>query len=233
MQESTVFNRDRTAVEIQSEFIRGVFNWMALGLAATAISALFVVDTGMVYSILRHPMLVILLVIGEVGIVIALTAAISRVSSATATLMFFGYAVLTGVTLSSIFLVYTKGSIVGTFFITGGTFAAMSAYGYVTKRDLTSIGGFLMMGLIGIIIASVVNIFLRSSAFDWLITYAGIAIFIGLTAYDTQSIKAMAYAGFAGSEDERKGAIIGALRLYLDFINLFLLLLRIFGRTRD
>jgi FtsH-binding integral membrane protein len=206
---------------------------MALGLAATAITALFVVNSGLVYSLLRHPMFIMLLVVGEVGIVFALSAAIGRIGSATALLMFFGYAVLTGVTFSSIFLVYTKGSIATTFFITGGTFAAMSVYGYVTRRDLTSIGGFLTMGLIGIIIASVVNIFLRSPAFDWLITYAGIAIFIGLTAYDTQAIKAMASRGFAGSEEERKGAIIGALRLYLDFINLFLLLLRIFGRGRD
>ncbi len=233
MQESTVFDRERTSVEVQSGFIRGVFNWMALGLAATAISALLVVNTGMVYSIMRHPMLLMLLIVGELGIVLALGAAINKIGSATALLMFFAYAILTGVTLSSVFLVYTKGSIASTFFITGGTFAAMSAYGYATKRDLTSLGGFLMMGLIGIILASVVNIFLRSSGFQWLITYAGIAVFIGLTAYDTQAIKAMASAGFSGSEEERKGAIIGALRLYLDFINLFLLLLRIFGRGRD
>ncbi len=233
MQESTVFDRQQTAVQVQSEFIRRVFNWMALGLAATAITALFVVNTGLVSSIMRHPFLIMALIVGELGIVIALGAAIGRISSATALLMFFLYAVLTGITLSTIFLIYTKGSIANTFFITGGTFAAMSAYGYVTRRDLTSLGGFLMMGLIGMIIASVVNIFLRSPAFDWIITYAGIAIFIGLTAYDTQTIKAMASAGFAGSEEERKGAILGALRLYLDFINLFLLLLRLFGRRSD
>ena len=233
MQQSTVFDRQRTAVHVQSEFIRRVFNWMALGLAATAITALFIVNSGLVFSIIRHPMLIMLLVVGELGIVIALGAAIGRLSSATALLMFFLYAVLTGITLSTIFLIYTKGSIANTFFITGGTFAAMSAYGYLTRRDLTSLGGFLMMGLIGMIIASVVNIFMRSPAFEWIITYAGIAIFIGLTAYDTQAIKAMAYAGFAGSEEERKGAILGALRLYLDFINLFLLLLRLFGRRSD
>ena len=233
MQRSTVFDRDRAAVQVQGEFIRGVYNWMALGLAATAIAALFTVDSGMVSSIVRSPGLMLVLVIAELGLVFALSAAIGRISSSTALLMFFGYAVLTGITLSTIFLVYTKGSIAGTFFITGGTFAAMSAYGYATKRDLTSMGGFLMMGLIGMIIASVVNIFLRSPAFYWLITYAGIAIFIGLTAYDTQAIKAMAQAGFAGYEEERKGAIIWALLLYLDFINLFLLLLRLFGRSRD
>jgi FtsH-binding integral membrane protein len=147
--------------------------------------------------------------------------------------MFFAYAFLNGLTLSVIFLVYTKTSIASTFFVTAGTFAAMSVYGYTTKRDLTSMGSFMTMALIGIIIASVVNFFLRSPAVYWVITYAGVAIFVGLTAYDAQQIKAMSAAGFAGSEDERKGAVIGALRLYLDFINLFLLLLRIFGRQND
>ncbi len=230
MQGTTVFDGDRTAVQVQSDFMRRVFNWMALGLGATAISALLVVNTGLVVSLARHPLSMILLVAAELGIVVALSAAIGRIGSGAALFMFFAYAVLTGVTFSTIFLVYTKGSIAGTFFITGGTFAAMSLYGYTTKRDLTSIGGFLMMGLIGIIIASVVNIFLKSPAFYWLITYLGIAVFIGLTAYDTQAIKAMANAGFSGTEEERKGAIVGALRLYLDFINLFLLLLRLFGR---
>ena len=230
MQGTTVFDGDRTAVQVQSDFMRRVFNWMALGLGATAISALLVVNTGLVVSLARHPLSMILLVAAELGIVVALSAAIGRIGSGAALFMFFAYAVLTGVTFSTIFLVYTKGSIAGTFFITGGTFAAMSLYGYTTKRDLTSIGGFLMMGLIGIIIASVVNIFLKSPAFYCLITYLGIAVFIGLTAYDTQAIKAMANAGFSGTEEERKGAIVGALRLYLDFINLFLLLLRLFGR---
>ena len=233
MQGSTVFDRDRTAVRVQSEFIRRVFNWMALGLGATAISALFVVDSGLVNSLVTHPMFMMLLIVGELGIVVALGAAIGRISSAAALLMFFLYAVLTGVTFSTIFLAYTKGSIASTFFITGATFAAMSVYGYTTRRDLTSLGGFLMMGLIGIIIASVVNIFLHSPAFTWIITYAGIAIFIGLTAYDAQAIKAMAYAGFSGYEEEKKGTIVGALRLYLDFINLFLLLLRLLGRRNN
>ncbi len=233
MQGSTVFDRDRAAVQVQSEFIRRVFNWMALGLGVTAISALFAANTGLVYSLVTHPMVMMLLVVGELGLVIALSAAIGRIGSATAFLMFFLYAALTGVTFSTLFLVYTKGSIASTFFITGGTFAVMSIYGYTTRRDLTSIGSLLIMGLFGIIIASVVNIFLRSPAFDWLITYAGIAIFIGLTAYDAQQVKAMAYAGFAGTEEERKGAVIGALRLYLDFINLFLLLLRLFGRRNN
>ncbi|MGA2938120.1 MAG: Bax inhibitor-1/YccA family protein [Syntrophobacteraceae bacterium] len=231
MQRSTVFQRDQ--VIVQTDFIRRVYNWMALGLAVTAIVALYAVNSGLVLSLLRNPIIMILLIVGELGLVIALSAAIGRFQSSTAMFMFFAYSFLNGLTISTIFLVYTKASIANTFFITAGTFAAMSVYGYTTKRDLTSMGSFLMMGLIGIIIASFVNFFFSSPAIYWLITYAGIAIFVGLTAYDAQKIKEMAYAGFSGSEEERKGAVIGALRLYLDFINLFLLLLRIFGRRSD
>ncbi len=231
MQRSTVFQREQ--VTVQTDFIRRVYNWMALGLAVTAIVALYAVNSGLIFSLLRNPIIMIVLIVGELGLVIALSAAIGRFQSSTALFMFFAYSFLNGLTISTIFLVYTKASIANTFFITAGTFAAMSLYGYTTKRDLTSMGSFLMMGLFGIIIASFVNFFFRSPAFYWLITYAGIAIFVGLTAYDAQKIKEMAYAGFSGSEEERKGAVIGALRLYLDFINLFLLLLRIFGRRSD
>ncbi len=232
MPRSTVFQGER-ATTVQADFIRRVYNWMALGLAVTAIVALYAVNSGLIFTLLGNPMVMLLLIVGEFGLVIALSAAIGRFQSSTALFMFFAYSFLNGLTLSTIFLIYTKASIANTFFVTAGTFAAMSLYGYTTKRDLTSMGSFLMMGLIGIIIASFVNFFFRSPAFYWLITYAGIAIFVGLTAYDAQKIKEMAYAGFAGSEDERKGAVIGALRLYLDFINLFLLLLRIFGRRSD
>ncbi len=232
MQRSTVFPRDSETTAVQTEFIRRVYNWMALGLGVTALTALFAINSGLIYSLLS-PMVMLLLIVGELGIVVALSAAIGRIQSATALFMFFAYSFLNGLTLSTVFLIYTKASIANTFFITAGTFGAMSLYGYTTKRDLTSMGSFLMMGLIGVIIASFVNIFFQSPAFYWLITYAGVAIFVGLTAYDAQTIKAMAYAGFAGAEEERKGAIIGALRLYLDFINLFLLLLRIFGRRND
>jgi hypothetical protein len=229
MARATVFDR----ATVQNEFIRRVYNWMALGLALTAITALFAVNGGMVYSLVRNPMIMLVLIVGELGLVIALSAAIGRIQSSTAIFMFFAYSFLNGLTLSTVFLVYTKASISSTFFITASTFAVMSVYGYTTKSDLTSLGSFLMMGLIGVIIASFVNFFFKSPAFYWLITYAGIAIFVGLTAYDTQKIKEMGYAGFAGTEDERKGAVIGALRLYLDFINLFLLFLRIFGRRSD
>lgn len=225
----TVFDH----VAVQNAFVRRVFNWMALGLAATAITALYAVNSGIVFSLLSSPLTIILLIVAELGLVIALTAAINRIESSTAILMFFAYAILNGLTICTIFLVYTKASIASTFFVTAGTFAVTSLYGYTTRRDLTSMGSFMMMGLIGIIIASLVNFFLRSPAFYWLITYAGIIIFVGLTAYDTQKIRQMAYAGFADSEIERKGAVIGALQLYLDFINLFLLLLQIFGRRSD
>ncbi|MFZ0928758.1 MAG: Bax inhibitor-1/YccA family protein [Syntrophobacteraceae bacterium] len=230
MQRSTVFQEERAIV--QTEFIRRVYNWMALGLAVTALTSLFALNSGLIYSLLS-PGVMLVLILAELGIVIALSAAIGKLQSSTALLMFFAYSFLNGLTLATIFLAYTKASIASTFFVTAGTFAAMSVYGYTTKRDLTSMGSFLMMGLIGIIIASFVNFFFSSPAFYWLITYAGIAIFVGLTAYDAQKIKEMAYGGFAGSEEERKGAVIGALRLYLDFINLFLLLLRIFGRRND
>ncbi len=233
MDRSISQERDRSALAA-SEFVRRVYNWMALGLAVTAITALYTVSSPRILQfILATPMMLMVLIFAELGLVIAISAAINRIQSSTALLMFFAYAFLNGLTLSVIFLAYTRTSIANTFFVTAGTFAAISLYGYTTKRDLTSWGSFLMMGLIGIIIASLVNFFFKSSQIYWLITYAGIIIFVGLSAYDAQKIKEMAYAGFAGAEMERKGAVIGALRLYLDFINLFLLLLRLLGRRNN
>jgi len=168
----------------------------------------------------------------QIGLVGWLSVRIEHMSAATATSIFVGYTALTGLTLSSIFLVYTAESLASTFFISAGTFGAMSLYGYTTKRDLTGMGSFMMMGLIGIIIASVVNIFLESTMVYWITTYIGIIIFVGLTAYDTQKIKNMSGAALQGSEIEQKGAVMGALALYLDFINLFLLLLRVLGKRR-
>lgn len=233
MERGGYFERDR-AVAIQSDFVRRVYNWMALGLGVTAVTSLFTVNSpALLHLIFGTPMVLFVLIIAELGIVMGLSAAINRLSSSTALLMFFGYSFLNGLTLAAIFMVYTKASIANTFFVTAGTFGVMSVYGYTTKRDLTSWGSLLTMGLIGIIIASLVNIFLRSPQVYWLITYVGVIIFVGLTAYDAQQIKAMAMGGFAGEEMERKASVIGALRLYLDFINLFLLLLRIFGRRSD
>lgn len=229
MERGLTFERERALV--QSEFVRRVFNWMAFGLALTAITSLYTVTSPTIMQfIFGNPLTLILLIVAELGIVIALSAAINRISASTAVFMFFFYSFLNGLTLAAIFLVYTRASIATTFFVTAGTFATMSIYGYTTKKDLTSWGSFLFMGLIGIILASLVNWFFQSPAISWLITYAGIIVFVGLTAYDTQQIKAMAYAGFDSFDSERKGAVIGALRLYLDFINLFLMLLRIFGR---
>ena len=172
-----------------------------------------------------------MLIIGELAVVLVLSLLVNRLSVIAATVLFFAYAALTGVTISMIFLVYTDASITATFGVTAGTFAVMSVIGYVTKVDLTRLGGFLLMGLIGVMLGSIVNLFLQNSALYWIITYAGILVFVGLTAYDTQKLKRMAAAGLSG-EAERKASIIGALRLYLDFINLFLMLLRVMGRRR-
>jgi hypothetical protein len=219
--------------EAQSRFITKVYGWMCAALVTTGLVSWYVVSSQwLMQKIATQPMLLMVLLIAELGLVIAVSAAINRLSAMQATALFFLYAILNGVTLSIIFLVYTSESIATTFLVTAGTFGAMSIYGYTTKKDLTSWGNFLFMGLLGIIIGSVVNMFWANSMLYWFITYAGIIIFVGLTAYDTQKIKQMGPGLVAGSEAEQKGAIIGALRLYLDFINLFLLLLRIFGRRR-
>lgn len=219
-----------------NSFIQSVYNWMALGLALTGFIAYYVSHSEtMLQLILGNQLVFFGLFIAELVLVFTLSARVAKMSSSTATAMFLGYAVLNGMTLSVIFLAYTASSIASTFFICAGTFTACSVYGMMTKRDLTSMGGFMMMGLIGIIIASVVNWFLRSPAMQMIISYVGVIVFVGLTAYDTQKLKYMAQTQPAGLDGGvvRKGAIIGALSLYLDFINLFLMLLRIFGGGRD
>jgi hypothetical protein len=171
------------------------------------------------------------LIIAELALVFTISSRVHRMQASTATALFVIYSALNGATLSFIFLIYTASSITSTFFICAATFVGCSIYGWITKRDLTSMGGFMMMGLIGIIIASVVNIFIRSSGMTMIISYIGVLVFIGLTAYDTQHLKTMAQTQPDGIEAVviRKGAILGALKLYLDFINLFLMLLRILG----
>jgi len=226
------YQQDRVAAA-QGEFIRRVYNWMGLGLATTALIALYTASNPTLLGyIFGNSLLFFGLIIAQLGLVIALSAAIHRLQASTATLLFFLYSALTGLTLSVIFLAYTRASIASTFFVTAGTFGVMSFYGYTTQRDLTSWGSFLFMGLIGIILASVVNIFLHNETIYWVVTYAGILIFVGLTAYDTQTLKQMAVRGFADEDMERKSAVMGALRLYLDFINLFLMLLRVMGDRR-
>jgi FtsH-binding integral membrane protein len=220
--------------EASTIFLAKVFNWMAVGLGITGIVAYFTANTGLAMTIIGSPLFFVL-IIGELGLVFYLSARIEKIQASTASSLFVGYSVLNGLTLSVVFLAYTSSSIAGTFFITAGMFGAMAVYGLVTKRDLSGWGSFLFMGLIGIIIASIVNIFLKSSGMHWMISLIGVFIFTGLTAYDVQTIKRIGEEGIMaqGEEAVRKGSIMGALRLYLDFINLFLMLLRFFGGSRD
>lgn len=226
-----------TQIQIRvNEFIRSVYNWMAIGLALTGLVAYYVSGNESLRNLIFSNSIIFYgLIIGELVLVYSISARISKIKASTATGLFMLYSALNGLTLSFIFLVYTSSSITSTFFICAATFVACSIYGWTTKRDLTSMGGFLMMGLIGIIIASVVNMFIRSSGMAMIISYIGVLVFVGLTAYDTQKIKAMAMSqpNNVGASAVRKGAILGALSLYLDFINLFLMLLHILGGSRD
>ena len=224
-------SRSQTSI-FQNVFIAKVYGWMAFALALTGFTALWVASTPSISSaIFGNQILFWGLLIGELVLVFAISGAIRRMSASTETLLFLLYSVINGFTMSFIFLVYTSTSIATTFFITAGTFAIMSVFGFVTKTDLTKVGNLLFMVLIGVIIAAVVNMFLKSSSLNWVITIAGIIVFVGLIAYDTQKIKQIGEAGL-DQETEKKLSIIGALSLYLDFINLFLLLLNIFGGGR-
>ena len=232
--ESVPIRQTQTQVMVNT-FVRSVYNWMAIGLALTGIVAFYIVNSPSIMQLIIGNRLIFFgLIIGELALVFSISARVHKMQASTATALFVLYAALNGATLSVIFLAYTKSSIASTFFICAGTFVACSIYGWTTKRDLTSFGGFLFMGLIGIIIASLVNLFLRSSAMYMIISYIGVFVFVGLTAYDTQKIKNMALTQPAGLEAGavRKGALLGALSLYLYFINLFLMLLRIFGARR-
>jgi len=227
----------RTRAEVLvNDYVRSVYNWMGIGLALTGFIAYYVsTNEAIVRLIFGNTFIFFGLMIAELALVFAISGMVQRMSSGTATGLFLLYSALNGVTISFIFLVYARASIVSTFFICAGTFAACSIYGWTTKRDLTSLGGFLLMGLFGIIIATVVNMFIRSSGMSMIISYIGVFVFVGLTAYDTQKIKNMALTQPADLDGAviRKGAILGALSLYLDFINLFLMLLRIFGQSRE
>lgn len=232
------FNYDReygmqysqsTAVA-QNTLIKNVYLWMTGALTITGLVAYYVSNDYDILSLIFSSKLVFWgLFICEFGLVVALNAAINKISALTATIMFLLYSVINGATLSSIFLLYSMSSIATTFFVTAGTFGAMALYGSITKSDLTKIGNICFMGLIGIIIASIVNIFIGNSMMDLIISVIGIIIFVGLTAYDSQKIKAMLY-GAEENETTHKIAVLGALSLYLDFVNLFLYLLRLFGR---
>jgi len=223
----------RTEVQIQvNTFIRSVYNWMAIGLALTGFTAFYVSNSETMLKLIFGNQLIFFgLIIGELVLVFSLASRVNKMQASTATSLFVLYAALNGVTLSAIFLIYTRSSIASTFFICAATFVASSIYGMVTKRDLTSMGQFMFMGLIGIVIASVVNLFVRSSGMSLIVSYIGVIVFVGLTAYDTQKLRTMALSQPDGLDGAtvRKGAILGALTLYLDFINLFLMLLRILG----
>ena len=233
MVENLSTRRAETGVQIRvNSFIQSVYNWMAIGLALTGGIAFYVAHTPAIRDIVfGNQMIFFGLIIAELGLVFYLSSRVQKIQASTATGLFVLYAALNGVTISFIFLAYTGTSIASTFFVCAGTFVACSIYGMVTKRDLTSMGGFMMMGLIGIIIASIVNIFMQSPMVHMVISYIGVLVFVGLTAYDTQKLKSMALAQPADIDAAtlRKGTILGALTLYLDFINLFLFLLRIFG----
>lgn len=215
-----------TVVNVQSGVMRGVYAWMGGGLALTAFVSMFTAASpALLQAILGNRILFYALLFGELGLVVAISGAINRISSGTASFLFLLYAAVNGLTMSTIFVVYTSTSIASTFVVTGAMFGAMSLYGYLTKSDLSSWGSFLFMGLIGVVIASLVNIFLHSPMISWVLSVCSVIVFTGLTAYDTQRIKSQGYSG-------PKGAILGALTLYLDFINMFLSLLRLFGDRR-
>jgi FtsH-binding integral membrane protein len=211
--------------------MRKVYLWMTLALAITGFTAYYVAHSEtLLMAIFTNQIVFWMLIIAELGLVIGLSAAINRLSLTMATLMFVLYSVVNGATMSFIFLAYTASSITNVFLITAGTFAAMALFGYFTKTDLTSLGKYLMMGLIGIIIATIVNLFTKSSGLTIILNYLGVLVFVGLTAYDAQKIKQMLLTAPDASEDSQKIALLGALSLYLDFINLFIYLLRLFGK---
>lgn len=227
-------NRD---LEMQAAFpvlMRKVYTWMTLALVLTGLTAYGVATSpGIMMALYSNSALMWGLVIAEFALVIGISAAINRLSLATATLMFVAYSVINGAMLSSIFMIYTAASIASVFFVTAATFAVMALIGYTTKTDLTSVGKLLFMALIGLVIATIVNMFIGSSTMTMICSYVGVLIFVGLTAYDSQKIKNMLLQAPDAGESSQKLALLGALTLYLDFINLFIYLLRIFGDRRE
>ena len=213
---------------------KNVYLWMTLALGISGVTAIAVANSPQLLELLYgNGLALFILFIAQLGLVWLISARISSISINTATALFIAYSILTGVTLASIFIVFTQESIASVFFISAGTFAAISLYGYTTKRDLSNWRTYLLMGLIGLIIASVVNWFMHSEMLYWIISYVGVLVFVGLTAYDTQKIKQMALVSYnQEGEISQKIALLGALTLYLDFINLFIYLLRIFGRRK-
>jgi len=226
------------AVDFGKSLMAKVYLWMFAALIISALTAMYTHTSGLFFTevegrmMLKNQGLFWFAIIAELALVFILSMAINRMSAMVATLMFVGYAALNGLTLSMVLMAYTTSSVVNCFFVTAGTFGVMSFVGFTTKQDLTRFGSYLFMVLIGVIIASVINIFTRSSVFEWIISFVGLAVFIGLTAYDTNKLKMMAENVPADSEQGKKFAIFGALQLYLDFVNIFLYLLRLFGERK-
>ena len=218
-----------------SVLMRNVYSWMSLALVVTALSALYVSNSPYVLELLfSNSSSFIILIVAQLGLALAFSFGLQKMSFGVASLLYGLYAILTGVTFSTVFMVYTAGSIASTFFITAGTFGAMSLYGYLTKKDLSKWGQILLMGLLGIIIASVVNLFMHSDTVMWVTTYIGVIVFVGLTAYDTQKIKNLLYESSEQGVNENtlKLSLFGSFMLYLDFINLFLKLIRLLGKRK-
>lgn len=231
--EGMTYDRASSGTSVKS-VMAGVYGWMTFALAISGLCAYLTGTTPNLAKTLLTGGMFWVLVIAEVVLVMVISSMINKMSAALATALFVAYSALNGITLGFIFIYYTMGSIALTFFITAGTFGAMAFIGTVAKIDLSKMGSILMMALIGLVIASIVNIFMHSSMLYWICTYAGVLIFTGLTAYDVQNIKRLCEeAQGEGFEVKRKIAIIGALSLYLDFVNLMLYLLRIFGNRRD
>lgn len=223
-------NRDLSSTQDKSHDLMWVtYRWMSLGLALTGMVAFFVSQSPAAQQLVFGNRIVFYgLLIAEFGMVLAFNSVARRASAAATVAMFLSYAALNGVTLSVIFMAYTQGSIAQTFFITAGTFGALSLFGATTKRNLAPLGQFMTFGLIGIVIASLVNLFWMNSGLQWAITYIGVLVFAGLTAWDTQKLQQL----FAARGGAQNLPVVGALLLYLDFINMFLFLLRLFGRRR-
>jgi uncharacterized protein len=212
-----------------SRFMAAVYCWMSVGLGLTGLIAYQMGTSGTAQAMIKNPGLFYGLLIGELALVYILSGAINKISSFVAGLLFLVYSAMNGITLSVVFLQYAHSSITSTFFICASTFSACAVYGYATKKDLSSLGDFLMMGLIGLIIAMIVNMFIGSTMMEFMISGIGVFVFVGLTAYDTQKLKEMSYGNQLSGSFVKKAAIMGALALYLDFINLFLFILRLFG----
>jgi FtsH-binding integral membrane protein len=226
------FSLEYIQAETQRYMVK-VYGWMCLALFVTGAMAMYTATSETLINFIFGSRFTFFgLIILQFVAVGSLAGMVHRMSASTATMIFIGYSLLNGLTLSAIFFVYTSESIASTFFITAGTFGAMSIYGYTTKSDLSKWGNLLFMGLVGLVIASIANLFMQNTVLYWITTYIGVIIFVGLTAYDTQKIKNSNVIGNEGTEDDSKEAIMGALTLYLDFINLFLYLLRIFGKRK-